>query len=445
MDRPALSVARRVLLWLSKCGSTIGAVTPPGDTAVEPVHDGHVIAPTASDYEDAVVPLVAVTATGQHAPSSSADVGRAYLDQALIGYLVYGVGAVTAFLAVSLSLSDAQAGLHSSALASGMVIAGLISDRLDRLAGMRNVHFAGLTLLAVASLLLVWAPAFAVSLSGAVLVGFGVGLVLGHINQTLSAGGGSLARVRIARSTLVAMIASLTVPLSIALGEASGLGWQVVVVPALVLAALAFWATRDRGGRAPPSVSDRGRLPAAYWPAWLLAGLFIAIEFAIVFWASTLVARRTGVSLADATLVISAFISGVVIGRIGLSFRAVSERDPIVSLRVGITLVLAGSLASWASTSFELSLLGFFIGGLGLALLFPIGAALALATAPMQSHLASGRLVLATGLAILAAPLVLGVVADLTGVVAAWLLTPALCLVAMALTVPVSRHRGANG
>ena len=80
-----------------------------------------------------------------------------------------------------------------------------------------------------------------------------------------------------------------------------------------------------------------------------------------------------------------------------------------------------------------------------MALLFPIGAALALATAPMQSHLASGRLVLATGLAILAAPLALGVVADLTSVVAAWLLIPMMCLAAMALSVPVSRGRGGYG
>ena len=417
---------------------------PPTDTVVESALDDHVLTPTAADCEDAVLPVAPLAAASQHDTSSSADVGRAYLDQAVIGYLVYGVGAVTAFLAVALSLSDAQAGLHSSALASGMVVAGLISDRLDRLAGTRKVHFAGLALLTVASLSLVWAPAFAVTLAGAALTGFGVGLVLAHINQTLSAGGGSLARVRIARSTLVAMIASLTVPLFIGLGVSSGLGWRVVVVPALVLVGLAFMVTRDRGERAVPSTSARGRLPAAYWPAWLLAALFIAIEFAIVFWASTLVARQTAVSLADATLVIAAFIAGVVVGRIGLSFHAVSERDPIVLLRVGIILALAGSLMPWASTSFELSLAGFLIGGLGLAFLFPIGAALALATAPLQSHLASGRLVLATGLAILAAPLILGVVADLTGVLVAWLLIPAMCLGALALTVPVSRGRDAG-
>jgi hypothetical protein len=36
-------------------------------------------------------------------------VRRSYLDQAAIGYLIYMVGAVTAFLAAALALFDAQA------------------------------------------------------------------------------------------------------------------------------------------------------------------------------------------------------------------------------------------------------------------------------------------------------------------------------------------------
>ena len=54
------------------------------------------------------------------------------------------VGAVTAFLAAALALSDAQAGLHSSAMAVGMIAASLFSHRLDHRFGIRAVHFAGL-------------------------------------------------------------------------------------------------------------------------------------------------------------------------------------------------------------------------------------------------------------------------------------------------------------
>ena len=74
------------------------------------------------------------------------DVRRSYIDQGVIGYLIYMVGAVTAFLAAALALSDGQAGLHSSALAVGMITASLFSHGLDLRFGVRISHFAALAL-----------------------------------------------------------------------------------------------------------------------------------------------------------------------------------------------------------------------------------------------------------------------------------------------------------
>ena len=168
-------------------------------------------------------------------PSSTAAVRRGYLDQAFVGYLVYGVGAVTAFIAVKLTLSDAEAGLHSSALAVGTVLAGLTTNRLERLAGMTVMHYLGRGLLTAAAILLAWAPGLPVTLTGAGAAGLGTVLVLGHVNQIMTAGGGALARVRLTRSLLLAIITSVTVPLFIALGVAIGVGWELALVPALIL------------------------------------------------------------------------------------------------------------------------------------------------------------------------------------------------------------------
>ncbi len=374
-------------------------------------------------------------------PSSTGDVLRAYLDAASVSYMVYFVGAVTAFVAVALSLSDSEAGLHSSALAVGMVTAGLASARLDRVAGARMIHFAALTVLAVGGLTLVWAPALVLTLAASALVGLGFGLVLAHINQTVAAGGGSLARVRYARGTLVATLFPFSVPLVIAIGIALGIGWQFVIVPALLLVGMSLVATRGRTVTPVLAVAEGGRLPAAYWKAWFLLVLVIAVEFATLFWSSSIVESQTGVPLSEATLVITAFTAGMVVSRIGLSFRAASEWNPIWLLRGGAALALLGTLLPWASTSFELSMIGFFVAGLGLGVLFPVGAALAMATAPLQPQLASGRLVLASGLAVLLAPLVLGVIADAAGIRSAWLLVPAICVVALAAAVPVASSR----
>jgi len=374
-------------------------------------------------------------------PAPMADVRRAYLDGAALGYVIYLVGAVTAFLAVALSLSDAQAGLHSSALAIGFVLAGLGNDRLDRLVGNRVAHFGALGLLMLAGILIAWAPALGATLVGAAAVGLGAGLMLAHNNRTLMAGGGALGRVRLSRSVLIAMATSLAVPVIIGVGVNSGLGWQFSVVPAMVLVAISLMAARGRADGAADVAVGGGRLPRAYWIPWFLIVLVVAIEFAILFWGSTLVERGTGVSLSDATLTISAYVAGMVVARFGLSLHAVSERDPVWLLRGSLLFAFVGVLMLWATTSYEVSMLGMFVSGLGLGMLFPLGAAITIAAAPGQAVVASGRVILASGLAILIAPLVLGVVADMTGVTTAWLLIPAVCVAALALTVPVARGR----
>jgi MFS family permease len=179
-------------------------------------------------------------------PSSVSDVRRIYPDAAVFGYLIFAVGVVAAFLAVALSLSDSAAGLHSSAMALGIIGAGLFGNRLDRWGGPRRIHYFAVAALLVAIGLLVSAVTFAATLLGAALVGFGAGTILAHANPVLSAGGGSLARLRLARASLIATISSLSVPLFIELGASSGLGWQVVVVPALILLVVALVLIRGR-------------------------------------------------------------------------------------------------------------------------------------------------------------------------------------------------------
>ncbi len=374
-------------------------------------------------------------------PAATPAVRRGYLDQALVGYIIYGIGAVTAFLAVRLALSDAEAGLHSTAIAIGMVSAGLTSHRLDSLCSMRIVHFVGLGSLGAAVGLIVWAPALWATMMGAFAAGLGAGLLLSHVNQVMSAGGGALARVRLARSTLVAMLTSVTVPVFIGIGAVTGIGWQLALLPAAVLVGVGVIATTGFEERPVQSVVDRSRLPRTFWVAWVLVVFVIAAEFSSVFWASTLVQEQTGVTLADATLVISAFIGGMIAGRVGLSLHAVSALDPVWLMRVGLGIGLLSLLLTWVSTSYEVSMIAMFFAGIGIGALYPLGAAVTLDTVPGRAHAASGRLVLASGAAILAAPLILGVMADLAGVVVAWLLLPGVCIAALLLTVPLGRAR----
>jgi MFS family permease len=387
------------------------------------------------------VPSASSTTFEPDAPASSIEVRSSYLDQAVIGYLLYGVGAVTAFLAVVLSLSDAEAALHSSALAVGIALAGLAGDRLDALVGARPAHATAYLLLAVASVCLATAPAYLVTLAGAAAAGLGTGLLLAHVNRTLTRGGGTLARVRMARAALVAMVASLSVPLVIGFGENSGIGWQLAFVPAGLLILVGLGMTRGRRDATPEVTVVSGRLPGRYWLAWWLVVLVVSVEFSIVFWASTLVERQVGISLGDATLVATMFYAGMGTARIGLSFHIVSGRDPLWLIRGSLAVALLGSLLAWATSGLELAALGVYLGGLGTGFLYPLGVTVALSLVPGMQDRGSARLILASGVAILVSPLALGVAADMAGVSIGWLLVPGLCLAALALSVPVGRVR----
>jgi len=110
-------------------------------------------------------------------------------------------------------------------------------------------------------------------------------------------------------------------------------------------------------------------------------------------------------------------------------------------MRVGLVAALLGSLLAWAAQDVVSAGLGIYLGGLGTGFLYPLGVALALALAPGLQDRGSARLVLASGVAILVAPFMLGLAADAAGVSIAWLLVPALCIAALGLSVPVGRAR----
>mgnify|MGYP001818643181 FL=1 len=375
------------------------------------------------------------------APASAQETRSAYVDQSVVAYLLYGVGAVTAFLAVALSLSDAAAALHSSMLAIGLLGAGILGDRIDRLLGSRRAHWLAYLLLIGASVCIVTAPAFAVTLAGAGMVGLGTGLLLAHLNRTLTRGGGALARVRMSRSALVAMVATISVPLSISLGEYSGLGWQLAFVVAAGLIATGFWGSRYRVEVESQVAASAGRLSRGYWLTWWLIVLGVSVEFSLVFWAATLVERQAGISLADATLVAASFYAGMATSRVGLSFHAISRRDPIMLMRLGLAIALVGTVLAWATGEVAIAAVGIYLGGMGTGFQYPLGVAVALSFVPGLQDRGSARLILASGVAILVAPFVLGLVADAAGVSIGWLLIPALCAAALALSIPVGRAR----
>ena len=84
------------------------------------------------------------------------------------------------------------------------------------------------------------------------------------------------------------------------------------------------------------------------------------------------------------------------------------------------------------------------LGGAGLGILFPLATTSAFALAPGQAHTASARIVLAIGLAMLTAPLLVGIAADMFGILRAWLVVPTICALALVVSIPVARSLRAS-
>jgi fucose permease len=352
---------------------------------------------------------------------------------AVWAYLLYGIGNATPHIRADLHLTDFEAGLHASALAVGVLTAGISADRVARKLGSAWLLDAAVLVLGAAIGFIVLAPSLLFSLAGALLLGFGGGTLGTDVNVQLSRSGGPETRKLMAQANALAMVTAIVAPLAMGVAEAGFHAWRIaLLIPLLAFAVLTLVRPRESEARSSiklPSVP----LPRAYWFVWLLLVLGVSIEFSFVFWGSTIVAQRTGIYSADSTLLASFFVVGMFLSRAAIGRGFGSTQTPRGLIAAGLVVVLAGAILVWVSNITAISALGLLLGGLGTAGLGPIGLAVALQTAVKAPLQASARSTLGSGVAVLLAPSALGLAADAVGVVAAWTIIPVLALAALAL------------
>ena len=98
---------------------------------------------------------------------------------------------------------------------------------------------------------------------------------------------------------------------------------------------------------------------------------------------------------------------------------------------VSLGIALCGFLVFWLSAVPWLTLVGLAASGLGIANLYATSLSLALAAEPDNSSRAAARTSMASGLAIIVTPLILGALADSVGLFAGYAIVP--FLIAMGL------------
>jgi fucose permease len=365
----------------------------------------------------------------------------AYGYLASIGLVLYAVGALTPYLQEDLGTTAAEAALHPSTLALGVIVAGAFGDRVERRLGRRRSGLAAAAVIAAGGLAVALGPVLAVSLAGAFAMGLGSGAVLAATNLVLARIGGAAAERQLARANAWALIVSIQAPLLIAATASSALGWRAVPI----LAAMVPVGLELAGGlpvaAAPPRPADaqpglsvaQARLPRPFWLAWLFVIAVVAIEFAYVVWGSSIVRTRTGVALEMATALAALFLVGMLAGRVALGAGWVGTARFRWWLGAALAVAAAGTCIVLLAVGTTTSAIGLLLAGFGTGTLYPQGIAIALGRAGDAALAAGARLSLASGLAILTVPVALGAIADVVGVVAGWSLVIALCGVAFVL------------
>ena len=349
---------------------------------------------------------------------------------ALAGYAfwLYAFGPALALLRAELHFSYATIGLYSALWAGGAAISGVSFAALAR-----YLHRVPLLWWSAAgsisgAALFAAGHSVAVTMTGAGLLGFCGTTLLTCIQAVLSDRHDDRRDRALTEANVGAAACAVVAPLLLGLFQQTGASWRLAMsLPALLLAGLYLRFRHERlpmptavGPAAAPA-----RLPLA---CWLLAGLVavgIAVEFCLVYFGTELL-TTTGLRPAEAATAMAGFYLGILGGRLGGSWLTRAAGVTVALLWASLVVTAAGFLLAWLAVRPVPVLAGLFVCGAGVANLYPLSVALTLAAAPGNTDVANARTQLVGGLLVMAAPYLLGSVADHLGLHAAFAIEPAL-------------------
>ena len=357
----------------------------------------------------------------------------AYLTTGLETFFFSIQGNIVPFLKDEMGLSYRLVSFHSSGLAIGVLLAGALGERALRPLGRRLTSGIGAAGMVAGAILICLASSAWVSIPGFVLVGaFGALIPIVGV-AVLEDAPRDWRPVAYAECNVMAYVFALAAPLLMGLCVARGIGWRGPLVAGMAASGAILWLFRATPLPASrPSGSGRRKvaLPAAYWAYWALLSLGVAMEYAVLLWAPAFLEKIVGLPRDTAAALSATFFAAMMIGRYAGSHLVRFLPARIIYYAI-LLIILVGFLAYWAWPSPAAAVAGLFLLGLGIAQFYPLTASLAVAAGGADADKAGARLMSAAGLALLAAPAAMGILADVIGLRFAQLVLPVLGLAAL--------------
>ncbi len=368
-----------------------------------------------------------------------------YIMLSFVGYALNVAGPAVAYLRDELNLSFTQSGLHTSALALGMVVMGLFGHvLLKRLSEWKALGLGGVGL-GVGGLILVLGNQPALTLTGLFIMGSIGSLIMATNPAILADEMGKQSPVGVSEANTLSAIISTLAPIAVGFFGARAVTWRPAVyivttlaflIGAWILISPQFSWKKNQGEADQNTKSET--LPGKFWIFWSMLVISVSIEFCTIYWASDYLQFRLAMPKDSATQWVSLFLVGMVVGRYFGSL-LLQKKDRLSILLGSIAIGAVGFAIFWLSRFQLLSLIGLFLGGLGVANLYANMISLCFEAAGHARAAAGSATTLASGVAILLLPFALGSLADLVGIRYAMLLVAAL-YVALAVLIISSKN-----
>jgi MFS family permease len=352
-------------------------------------------------------------------------------------FWLYAFGPELALLRAELHFSYAVLGTYSAVWAGGAALAGMtfapLARRLPRAALIwypAGVATAGAGLFAVSR-------SIAFTMLGAALLGFAGTILLTCAQAILSDRHGERRDRALTEANVGAAACAVLAPLLLGVLQDTPLGWRAAMgLPAVLFAGLYLryrHVPLHRVSLAQPT-GVRSRLPLSCWLLATMVAVGIAVEFCVVYFGAELL-TTDGLRTGQAATAMSGFYLGILAGRVGAAWLTRRAGRTVPLLYASLAVTIGGFLLFWLAPMPVLAITGLFVCGLGVANLYPLSLALALAAARGDEDAANARIQLLGGVLVIVAPYLLGSLADQLGLHAAFTIEPVLIGVCALLLV----------
>ncbi len=349
---------------------------------------------------------------------------------AAVGFFVSAMGAVVAILAAEFAVPAESLGWVGSAFGVGLLVVAASGRRLLR-RGPRPALAGSAVIFTLGTLLVALSGNLSVIFTGTMLEGLGAAtMVLAAPVMVTTA-----ADVRLTRANDISSLIGIAAPLLVGAIAATGRSGRLALLLLIPMLVWLLWMLAASRGSQPArrvaanvaGLPEHARIQTVV-RRWLAIVMAVSVEFCFVVWGVTRL-RATGLETSFAAILGIAFPIGMAVGR--LSGPWLIRRLPAVPFGAGAAT--AGTLLVAFTNHWTTVSAGFILAGIGVATLYPVTLAQLMAVPGLPAATGASVGALASGTAIVLAPVALSAVATVIDLRLAFLLPIPLLLLLVGL------------